>query len=436
VTAPARLAAALLAAAAALAATPAHATRIEGQLARHGGEAIRDPIDVQLFSYASGWQPLQETKTDASGHFAFADLQAPGAYWVAPRFQDIQYPGEVIEVQPGEQSATKSVNLSLYDHTDAGPAVTMPGLAIIVEPEDAGVFRVVQEVYFDNPEPVVIARKPGVGQPVARIGVAPGHTTPAVRLYPALPMEFKENGDQIELYGPIFPSQQVARIEYTLTGSGTATERSLDMELVLAETVGEVRLLLPPAGYTADAPGLHPGPMERAEDTGALRHLTFRGFNLPAGTRIPLHLAARATPAPQSEAMTVLMVLLLLGSGAAVVLQPALASAKFGAPAPAPVGGSAEKEALYAALRDLEDDYAQGKVSDEDRERMRQELRQEALDTIARSRQPAEPVPSVAAPAAAAAASGGTRRERFCTACGYEHQGVARFCGGCGRTLA
>jgi hypothetical protein len=426
---PARLAAALLAAA--LAAPAAHAARIEGAVSQPSGGVPAAPVAVELFTYASGWQPAQQTQTDASGNFAFADLAAPGAYWIAPRYQGVLYPGEVVQLAPAEATTTRSVNFSLYEHTETGPAVSTTGLALIVEPEEAGVFRIMQELYFDNPEEVVIARKPEGGQPLARVGIAAGHGALDVKLYPSLPVEFKENAGQLELFGPLFPAQQVVRIEYPLTGTG----RDLEMELVLAQDVGEIRMLLPPAGFSADAPGLHPGPMERSE-TGALRHLTFRGFNLPAGTRIPLRLTARSAPAAFSEPAALGLLLLLLGVGAAVVLQPALASAKFGAPAAPGTAASPEKEALFGALRDLEEDFAQGKVSSEDRARMREELLEEAKRTLARAREPEQTEPAAAPASAGAASSAGAKRPRFCSNCGHEHERAARFCSSCGRAIA
>jgi hypothetical protein len=85
-----------------------------------------------------------------------------------------------------------------------------------------------------------------------------------------------------------------------------------------------------------------------------------------------------------------------------------------------------EREAVYAALRDLEHDHETAKVSDEDYAAMRQELRARAAallraeEETARSRAPVPPAPP----------------EAGCPACGTATRVGDRFCAHCGTRLA
>jgi hypothetical protein len=79
---------------------------------------------------------------------------------------------------------------------------------------------------------------------------------------------------------------------------------------------------------------------------------------------------------------------------------------------------SPAKAALAAALQDLEHDFETGKLSAEDRERLRADLRREALAALARER-------LVHAPPAA---------PKTCS-CGRVPAAGDRFCAGCGKAL-
>jgi len=90
---------------------------------------------------------------------------------------------------------------------------------------------------------------------------------------------------------------------------------------------------------------------------------------------------------------------------------------------------SAERASLYAAIRDLEDDFETGKVSAEDHDAMRAEMRQHAGELLRAEREAAmSPAP---APAPAPAASPVTA----CNECGERTPPDARFCSQCGARL-
>jgi hypothetical protein len=87
-----------------------------------------------------------------------------------------------------------------------------------------------------------------------------------------------------------------------------------------------------------------------------------------------------------------------------------------------------ERDAVYAALRDLEHDHETAKISDEDYQGMRRELRSRAA-ALMKSQQAAEAERS-AAPAARA-----TDAAKFCSCCGAAASSTDRFCAQCGTRI-
>jgi hypothetical protein len=79
---------------------------------------------------------------------------------------------------------------------------------------------------------------------------------------------------------------------------------------------------------------------------------------------------------------------------------------------------AAEREVVYASIRDLDEDFETGKLTEQDHAALRGELRAQAVRLLQAERE-----------AAPAAASG-------CASCGAELPQDARFCPGCGVRLA
>jgi hypothetical protein len=87
---------------------------------------------------------------------------------------------------------------------------------------------------------------------------------------------------------------------------------------------------------------------------------------------------------------------------------------------------AAERAAVYAAIRDLEDDFETGKISADDHTAMLAELRAQA-GALLQAERTAATAPAAAAPEATA---------RTCSGCGAAAQAEARFCSQCGAALA
>ena len=83
-----------------------------------------------------------------------------------------------------------------------------------------------------------------------------------------------------------------------------------------------------------------------------------------------------------------------------------------------------ERESVLAALRDLEEDFATGKLDSEDHAQMRNELRARAVSLLAAERDAPAPAPAAAPPAVA-----------ICPGCAAATAPGARFCSSCGVRL-
>ena len=116
---------------------------------------------------------------------------------------------------------------------------------------------------------------------------------------------------------------------------------------------------------------------------------------------------------------SLLAALLAAGGIAFVLAAPLRRSAR---PADA---AAAERESLYAAIRDLEEDFETGKLSDGDFAALRGELRGRALALLQAERETGAPLPETPPEAAVAA----------CSACGRTLAPEDRFCSRCGAAV-
>ncbi|MCL5256196.1 MAG: zinc ribbon domain-containing protein [Chloroflexi bacterium] len=115
----------------------------------------------------------------------------------------------------------------------------------------------------------------------------------------------------------------------------------------------------------------------------------------------------------------------------------------------------AEKDATYAAIKELEFDHDTGNLSDSDFEELREQQKGHAIGLLKRIESAEENMsraerrsdtrrverPKAQTSARAAVAKTGPRSDqqtarRYCTKCGKQYQPGDRFCGGCGAELS
>jgi hypothetical protein len=344
------------------------------------------------------------TTTGPEGRFVFQNLPANAACLVAATYAGVSFPGGSIVFGEG-QPETRSVMFHIYDRTeDLGDAgVQLVGWTI---EREAGTYRVRQSVVLNNPDLRVI--KVGTGAPpLFRIALLPEHGEIAAPLG-GFPEGTVIRDGMLELRGPVLPGEREIGLEYDVPAHADV----LTTTLALADETPELRLMVRDFGVEVDAGSLHPA---RPAKEGNDLYLRFLGFDLPGGTRIPIRVKPLEPPVQAAAWVQALIAAILAGGLGLMVLAPIEKPTAVAARAGAPPDES-EQDAIDASLRDLEFDYEPGQLSSEDRDRLRDELRREAVVALAKARRATSPVERVTCSCGRAAQPG----DRFCAACGQQ----------------
>lgn len=95
----------------------------------------------------------------------------------------------------------------------------------------------------------------------------------------------------------------------------------------------------------------------------------------------------------------------------------------------------AQRRVKLMALRDVEYDFATGKLDDRDYRSLKRELSAEALEALDASEKEAGGMGSESLEAEIAAIREGLRAGTFCEICGHHNPGGSRYCSACGTAL-
>jgi hypothetical protein len=401
---------------------PVHAGTIEGRIAHASKPEAVAGLVVQAIGIDASEKTIQrETRADAEGRYRFENLPAPAAYLVRARYGELVFPGGSAVFRPGEPELSHTVDFQVYDSSDDASRLRIASLQWVIG-RSAGVWRVNQNAVVANPDPAVVVAAPEAA-PVLRIALAPGHGD-VETMFGRLPDGVVIRDGVAEIRGPILPGPDgfTLQLAYDLPAPDTALETTI----ALPDAVDQLGVYVQDFGIDVNAGVLHPARPTREND---MIYQSFLGFELPAGSVLPLRVTALPPLFPLPQTVVALIAALLAGGLLFFVAGPlALASrgASASASAPAAAEESPAKAALEAALVDLEHDFETGKLSADDRDRLRDDLRREAVGALARERGQLE-----GAPAASTAA---TPAARVC-ACGREAQAHDRFCAACGKAL-
>jgi hypothetical protein len=225
--------------------------------------------------------------------------------------------------------------------------------------------------------------------------------------------------------GPLPAGESTLRLQYRVPvqESGVSLDRAFGTEFPL------LSVYVADSGIAAESERLHRRRPVRTEDR---TYLHLEAFEVAPGETIPLHLAALppvATLPPPAEMLFVV----LLAAGAVVILAfPILRPSRVRVEAAEAPPERRERESLYTALRDLEDDFETGKVAEPDYRTLREELRGRALALLQlerdaeRSAGERTRTPSVESQLSPA----------LCPTCGATPHPEDRFCARCGSRLA
>lgn len=132
--------------------------------------------------------------------------------------------------------------------------------------------------------------------------------------------------------------------------------------------------------------------------------------------------------------MDLLVMLILIGAVAAIIVYPLFRRSETGAVMPTPQAAPARTRLALAAIKELEFDYATGKIDDDDYRALRARYDARAVDALEhpepRNAGPQPTTEDVSAQLEAEIRA--ARGRRFCTNCGGPLPKTARFCPACG----
>ncbi len=389
-----------------LLAPPLEAARIEGRIVHPTKPGATAGLPVRLLGVdREGETVTRETTSDAEGRFAFEDLGVGAVYLVMADYDGIRFPGGREVIQVDETNASREVVFRVYERTTDPSALIVRTQRFFVERGDAGTYRVTQTLTAHNPSNEVV-RVPEGAAAALRVGLFARHG-PVETRFGGLPEGARIEGGDLELRGPFFPGDDELIVSYEVD----VGDRDLHETLRFPSGAEEIEFWVRDQGVDIDAGPLHPARASRTNDGFYQR---FLGFDLLPGTEIPFSLVARPFPGPGALWPQVAI---------AVVLSLALAYS-VGVPVTraGPTGeafeettADREKRALFVALQDLQHDFETGKVSQTDHDRLREELRGDALRALARLEPElrSEPEPRVCGCGRVA-----QPEDRFCAACG------------------
>jgi len=401
---------ALLALAVLACAANARAATLEGRITHPTKPGAGAKLLVEVLGLDKEEHPIsRSTTSDATGHYRFDNLPAPAAYLVRAHYEGLSFPGGSTAFRSTDATQTQTLDFKIYDQTTDPSALRVSSLQWVIA-RNAGVWRVQETVSVANSSDHVVLVPPPAPAPVG-VGLASGHGQ-LDTFMGQLPNGVMEKDSVAEIRGPVFPGDQgfSFQVEYDLEQQ----KGDLATEIAVPTAVEDLSVYVQDFGV--DAGELHPARPARQDDQ---IYQAFLGFDVPAGTRLPVRV--RILPPAQPWPQTLVILLAALGAGALLyyVAAPLVreARARGRRPDESLEPESPAKAALAAALHDLEHDFETGKLSVEDRERLRADLRREAIAALARERA-SHPKPDAAPPVACSCGRVPTPGDRFCAACG------------------
>jgi hypothetical protein len=224
-----------------------------------------------------------------------------------------------------------------------------------------------------------------------------------------------DGSNRLAIRGPLPAGESVLALRYHLPAPDG--QANLALQLPLATPL--LSVFATDTGVRVESERLHRRRSFRNQDRG---YLHFEAFEVAAGESVPLALARLAPQTPLPRLARAGFAFLLAGCAMAFLIAPLRSRGSEPAlPSPEARSMAAERESVLAALRDLEEDFATGKLEPADHAQMRGELRARAAALLAAERDartpsaaPPPPAPERCPSCAAPAAPGA----RFCSSCG------------------
>jgi hypothetical protein len=198
----------------------------------------------------------------------------------------------------------------------------------------------------------------------------------------------------------------------------------LELSLRFPREVALLRLLVADTGVAIGSDRLH---RRRAFRSGTRMYLHNEAFRISPDEQVRVSLEPIShTNLPDFVVVTSMGVLALLSMLA--VLMPLRPGAAADARPDIEDNSTAERERIYASIRDLDHDFETGKLTEADYQQSRLVLKAEAVALLKRQQKAVSPEVNASATPGPTAA--------FCTQCGVQLDGAWSFCASCGAPVA
>jgi hypothetical protein len=219
----------------------------------------------------------------------------------------------------------------------------------------------------------------------------------------------------LALRGPIPAGSSALTLGYRVPAAGP----SASFERRFPRTVSLLSIFVADTGLLTESDRLHRRRPLRTTDRS---YLHLEGFEIGPEETVALRLTPLPPRRPRSAAFALGSVLVLAAGAAGFLLAP-LRSHVSESPPIALSAPTEEREALYAAIRDLDDDLETGKLERDDHAALRGALRARAVALLREERGAVHREAAESAPSSPACPHCGTLAragDRFCAQCGAE----------------
>jgi hypothetical protein len=394
----------LLVAASVVLAAPARAGEIHGKVSHPTRPEAVAGLEVQAIGIDETEHTItRETRTDAEGRYRFPDLPSPAAYLVRARYGEVMFPGGSAIFRPGEPAElAQTIDFEVFDASSDPAKLRLTSLQYVIE-RSAGAWRVRQVAVVANPDRAVVLVPDDQPSPI-RVALVPGHGE-VEGSFGRVPPGVEIDGDVATVRGPFLPGEQ--GFSFELVYDVEAPPGELVAKLALPTAVDQLSVYVQDFGVDVNAGELHPARPARQDD---VIYQSLLGFDLPAGAERTVVVRALDPGTPLPQLWVALTAALLAGGLLFFVAGPVAFAARASTPAEPDVETPAE-HAIDAALADLEHDFETGKLSPEDRDRLREDLERERKE----AQNPSLPAPARTICSCGRAFAPG---DRFCASCG------------------
>jgi hypothetical protein len=254
-------------------------------------------------------------------------------------------------------------------------------------------------------------------------------------------------GGGFDVMGPIAAGETSLVYSYQMP----AGREGVNLGMSFPSEVGTLNVLIADTELELESSRLH---RRRPFRSGTRNYLHREAYHISADEVVDLRIApilGSDIPRSASGALT----FIALAGGVSFLVMPLISSKRGEVDDEAEIHPiRAEREAVYASIRDLDHDFETGKLVEDDYRPMREELRERAIELLRMEREgrtdsakpaatspvspsthPVEAAGAAAGVFAGAVPSGDVRTGAFCPSCGGQALPEWKFCSHCGGKL-